>query len=48
MQKFIILAAQIGSLFAIPATASASFSSEMKAGIRAEQKLQRRYPGYSV
>ena len=44
MKKFMILAALIGSLFAIPATASASFSSEMKAGNRAEQKLQRSIP----
>ena len=48
MKKFIMLAALLGSLFAIPATASASFASEMKAGNRAEQKLQRKYPGYSV
>src|SRR4051794_13865365 len=32
----------------VPAAANASFSSEMKAGNRAEQRLQHRYPGYSV
>jgi len=48
-RKWIVIAALIVvSIIAVPATASASFASEMKAGNRAEQKLQRKYRGYSV
>jgi hypothetical protein len=48
MKKFLAIAAILGGALAIPATASASFDAELKAANRAEQKLQRRYPGYSV
>jgi hypothetical protein len=48
VKKVIVLAALAVSLV-VPTTASAStFTQEMKAGNRAEQKLQNRYPGYSV
>ena len=49
MKKVIMgLAACAVLMAAIPATASAGWASELKAGNRAEQKLQNRYSGYSV
>ena len=48
-RKWLVIAALVAvSIITIPATASASFMSEYKAGNRAEQKLQRKYHGYSV
>ena len=49
MKKF--LAAALGAatlVVGVPATASAGWEAEIKAGNRAEQALQRKYRGYSV
>jgi hypothetical protein len=50
MRKYILAIAALAviAFAAVPATASADFMSELKAGNRAEQKMQSRYPGYSV
>lgn len=49
MRKFIIAALSAVAFVGITApVASASFSSELRAGNRVEQKLQSRYPRYSV
>jgi len=47
VRKRIIIGTLAACLF-IPAVASADFEQELKAGNYAEQKLQRRYPHYSV
>jgi hypothetical protein len=47
MRKFIITAILAAS-FLVPAAAQASLGGELKAGNKAEQKLQNRYKRYSV
>jgi hypothetical protein len=47
MKKVLALALSLGILAVVPASASADIFDEIKAGNRVEQKLVRKYPGYS-